>query len=256
MNHILGYQILLLFLGNCPLLAQISLTYTGNMGVLLESENHFILVDGLHEFYRPSYLNPSAQLVEDLTTAGGNYPIPEIALVTHYHRDHYSAKLHNKLSGTLVIGPAQVTDSLSHRDQQTIRTVPYTEYEIHHYMIEEVSIKAFRMDHVNRARHHKVQNVAYLMDLGGYSILHVGDTDWYEEIFENLELATSVDIAILPVWMLLQDQSQVMVRGYLNPQYLVVTHIDPHSAQETIKEVRKKFPESLILTQMGEAHTF
>ena len=256
MNHIIRYQILLLLLGNCTLLAQISLTYTGNMGVLLESENHVILVDGLHEFYRPSYLNPSAQLVEDLMTDGGNYPIPEIALITHYHRDHYSANLYNKLSGTLVIGPAQVADSLLHRDQQNIHTVPYTEYKIHQYMIEDLSIKAFRMDHVNKARHHKVQNIAYLMDLEGLSILHVGDTDWYEEMFENLELPTTVDIAILPVWMLLQDQSQTMVQGYLNPQYLVVTHIDPRSAEETIKEVRKKFPESLILTQLGEAHTF
>ena len=211
---------------------------------------------GLHEFYGPTYQYPSKPLVEDLFSAGGNYPIPDIALVTHYHRDHFSTKLLNKLSGTLVIGPKQVTDSLSPGAHISLRTVPYMEFERNSYQVRNLSMSAFRMDHVNRSRHQHVQNIGYLIDLGGYSVLHVGDTDWHGQMFEKLELKAPIDIAILPVWMLLTARSRAMIRDYLSPQYLIVTHVDPQTANTTVKQIRQRFPNSLILTQLGETHTF
>ena len=75
------------------------------MGVLLQDGNHSVLIDGLHEYYGPAYLPPSEELVNDLSTPGGVFEVPQVVLFTHYHGDHFSANLVKELS-TVIIGPA------------------------------------------------------------------------------------------------------------------------------------------------------
>ena len=226
------------------------------MGVLLRSESHTLLIDGLHEFYGPAYQYPSPEMVQDLLTEGGEYPIPDIVLATHHHRDHFSAKLYHQLTNSWVIGPKQVTDSLTLLDSTFIRVVPYGDYNSHLYQKEEISVNAFRMDHVNQSRHHQVQNIGFLIEMGSRTVLHVGDTDWHDALFQRLKLPSAIDIVILPVWMLLQQQSVEMIREYLNPRFLVVTHIDPRNVSSTLERIRSEFPEAITLTQLGETHKF
>jgi len=237
-----------------PAMAQVTITYTGNMGVLLESSEHAVLIDGLHEFYKPAYLPPSEKLVADLLQEGGNYPVPDLSLVTHYHGDHYSSQLHLGLRKTTVVGSRQVTDPLKQKSYAHTITIPYDDYRINEYQFEGMQLQAFRMDHGNEYLHKNVQNIGYLISIGGKSILHVGDTDWYEHVFDALQLPLeTIDLAILPYWLLWDDQGPQWVDQYIKPKRLLLTHIDPNISPADLKELRHKLPGVEIFTVLGQA---
>ena len=234
--------------------AQVTVSYTGNMGVLLKTADQAVLIDGLHEFYKAAYLNPSEEVVDDLLNEGGIYPLPDLSLVTHYHGDHYSAQLHSKLKETIVVGSAQVTDPLTQKGYKYTKTVPYAkDYRKHPYEFNGIKIMAFRMDHGNDYLHKNVQNLGYLVELGGYKILHVGDTDWYEHVFSALNLhELEIDLAILPFWLLLYEEGPQWVKELINPKRVVLTHIDPKIKAAELQEIKEQAPQAEVFTVLGQ----
>ena len=91
---------------------EIVLSYKGNMGVLISFPTRSVLIDGLHEFYRPAYLpTPPAEL-QKIVSRKDPYANLKLALFTHYHKDHYNAMLASKFldisKENVVIGSNQV----------------------------------------------------------------------------------------------------------------------------------------------------
>lgn len=237
--------------------AQVKLTYLGNMGVLLEGGRNTVLIDGLHQRYGPAYQYPTDAMVEDLISEGGRYSEIQLSLVTHYHGDHFNSKLSSRLPKSLAIGSEQVASQLASHDFKNVQVVAYGDYQKHRWQHLGIKVDAFRMDHVNLSRHARVQNIGYLVEIAGIKILHVGDTDWYEEMLAALELTKEkIDFAILPLWMLMQDNSKAFLEKYISPVHLVITHIDPSASERQLAPVRGAFPDAWFLRTLGEEIEF
>ena len=204
----------------------ITINYTGNMGILISSLNTSVLVDGLHEYYGPDYLNPPVVEVNKILGRQAPYANLNLALFTHYHRDHYSAKLARDFlrssSGRYVAGSQKVIDSLA--AAQVINAWNRNGL-LFKDSASELSIYSFDLPHTGPQRHSKVQNIAYLVKFGKSGLLHIGDANVDLSSFKKLHVGM-VDVMVVPVWFLMDKEGKEII-DHIKPHTVIATHISP-----------------------------
>lgn len=218
----------------------LSISYIGNMGVLLASGGDAVLIDGLHRAYKPAYTYPSDTTVKQIIQGSyQHYGSIAMALVTHDHRDHFAPEhllaFLRANPGSLVLAAAQASDKIRQKIQlnearirQQLQQIPYDD-AAHPIQNGQVEVTAFKCPHVN-ARHATVQNLAFVINVNGHKILHVGDSNWDVAAIalQNAKLTVaSIDIAILPYWMLLDKDSKEKVNQLIRPKKIIATHVPP-----------------------------
>ncbi|WP_074407751.1 MBL fold metallo-hydrolase [Aquimarina megaterium] len=231
----------------------ITLTYTGNMGVLISDHQSSVLIDGLHTKYGDDYLFPSKEVVHKINTRFK----PNVILFTHYHGDHFSASLSREYlvlnKKAVLFGANQITKNFSDFEDRvvTITTKDYTKQTID---IGKVTVTGLKINHAGK-RHVAVENVGYIIKINNKRFLHVGDTNWFEEIelFNTLQLhGASIDVAILPYWMLLQDDASILIKKYINPKKVIATHISPKIKKKELLDLKNRYPDIYFLTTLEQ----
>ncbi|NER14122.1 hypothetical protein GWK08_11770 [Leptobacterium flavescens] len=251
-----GFLIVLLLSISTYSQDKISLTYTGNMGVLISDGKVSVLIDGLHEKYGADYLFPPQALVQKIGSGFNGNPAPSLLLFTHRHGDHYSARLADNFlkehPSSMLIGPGQVTSQLQKQERAIkVATDSYAKQLFAH---RDILVKAFKMNH-GGARHKTVENTAFIISLGGLNILHIGDTSWHEDIkmFDQLGLnEEDIDYLVIPYWMLLGENAEELLEKYLDGVKLIATHISPRIDKKDLNEIKKRYPKTVFLTQLEE----
>lgn len=248
---------------------ELKLTYIGNMGVLLENKDQTVLIDGLHKKYKSAYAYPSSSVVASLLN--GNYPgftDIELNLITHAHNDHYNPELSiaflKENKSALTMGPPQAKEAVRAADPNTksllerFRVVP-SDNEVQNLKHQGISVTAISCGHTYQQKHSKVENIAYVVNLNGYKVLHVGDAEWalLAPALEKMKASTlNLDIAILPSWMLLEKSASKKVNELINPHTLIASHMDPNFIDQTTERIRENFPEVVCLTTLNKTITF
>ncbi|WP_282088810.1 MBL fold metallo-hydrolase [Aquimarina algiphila] len=231
----------------------IMLTYTGNMGVFISGGKSSVLIDGLHTKYGDDYLFPSKKLVDKITTDLK----PNAILFTHYHGDHFSEQLTKEYlesnTKAFLFAASQVTKNFSEFGERVI-TIKTDNYSKQTSTLEEITITSLKINHAGE-RHISVENVGYIVRLNDKNILHVGDTNWLEEInlFDQLKLQEeTIDIAILPYWMLLDDNALELIKKYINPKQVIATHISPRVKDKNLSELKERDPNIHFLNTLEQ----
>ncbi len=223
------------------------------MGVYLSDGQSSVLIDGLHSQYGDDYLFPTKELVSKINTELK----PDAILFTHRHGDHYSKTLSkeylNANQKAVLFGANQVTKEFPGQNDRvfTIATKDYTKQTI---VIGKTKVTGLKINHAGK-RHVSVENVGYLITMNTKKILHVGDTDWLEKIdlFNKLDLTNeAIDIAILPYWMLLQQDAPSLIKKYINPKQLIATHISPRIKKQELLELKNRYPDTYFLTTLEQ----
>jgi len=251
--------------------SELKISYIGNMGVLFEHKDKTVLIDGFHEKYKPAYVYPTKLMVDNLMTGRyHDFSKIEVGLITHKHGDHFSPSLNaqflHKNPNSIIVGSNQIKEEIKSQENDEGHKVlldrvleikyDHTIQKIEH---EGISIKAIRCDHSNQGRHKAIKNIAFLVDLNGYSILHVGDTYWdlAEKPFQTLDLLNSdLDVAVLPYWMLTQKDSKNQLSRILNPKKIIATHVSPDDINQTKESIQLNFPQASVFTQLEERLSF
>lgn len=238
----------------------LSVTYIANMGVLLEYQEQTVLLDGLHEEYGPDYAFPSEQVVQQLLT--GTYPeysAIEVVLFTHKHGDHFSAAQASAFLKTnpqaRLFAPPQIVGLIAAEGYATgSTTIPYDQRR-HTYQHGDITIHGFQLNHGYSQRHHAIQNIAFIAQLGPFRAIHLGDTDWEraEEILGAYSLSQEqIDLAFIPYWLLLGDNGQAKIDRLLGAKQLVATHISPRIASADLQDMKAQHPDVWFFTRQGE----
>jgi len=232
---------------------KLSLIYTGNMGVYISNEQSSVLIDGLHTEYGEDYLFPTSQLVTTIHTKLQ----PDVILFTHYHGDHFSASLSNKYldinKKAVLFGSDQITKEIKN-SKDRLFTITTSDYSKQIFKVKDLKITGLKINHAGK-RHVSVKNVGYIVDFGSKKILHVGDTNWMKEIdlFNQLDLVKeTIDIAILPYWMLLESNASLLIKKHINPKRIIATHISPRIKKQELMDMKKKYPDIHFLTTLEE----
>ena len=235
--------------------------YIGNMGVLISGKKSSVLIDGLHSFYKPDYLAPPSSLVDQLIANDSEeYPPIQLVLNTHIHGDHFDPKLvHRFLTQNpeaMFMGSTQAEAQILEEGKTVeprLHAVSMDSYDRHPLIHGEVGLSGFYLNHGYAVKHHSIENIGFLIHIEGKTVLHVGDTEWYEEVFSTYELPKDdIDVAILPYWMLMGEEAKELVDKWIGAEHVIGTHIPPTGYEESCEEIRKRFPDVILFTEIGQ----
>ena len=184
----------------------IQITYLANEGVLIESSNIMIMLDGL---FRHGVAYGYERIPNDewkkLESAVAPYNKETILLVSHPHADHFNAKsvaLHLKNnSKSKLYSSAQVIEAVSeylekkHIDSQLVEVTPELK-KSESIQFNKWSIDFLRLRH-GTTRNYKIHNLGHVININGTKILHIGDAEMSDENFEQFRLVEqSINIAL------------------------------------------------------------
>ncbi|WP_460218954.1 MBL fold metallo-hydrolase [Psychroserpens sp. MEBiC05023] len=239
---------------------QLKIAYVGNMGICIEHMDKTVIIDGLHQFYKKEYVHPTQEMVNNLINGTfKSFTEIEFCLVTHLHGDHFSGanerQFLEKNPQGFVLGSSQLTDNIiTDSIADRFYKIPY-DNQPYFFKEHDISVTAIRCDHANSVRHASTENLAFLVDISNYKILHVGDTDWREteKPFNTLSFKDkSIDIAILPYWMLLDNDAYQKINNRIAPKHIIATHIPPNMSQRYIRQLKSTFSNIRLFTKLGE----
>jgi L-ascorbate metabolism protein UlaG (beta-lactamase superfamily) len=233
---------------------RLEVTYIANSGFMFASGNTRILVDAL-------YLNgdiwetPSKKVQKAMTT--GSSPFQKIShlLVSHYHDDHFDARL---VSSFLINNPNarlvtnRQTDSVLKRvykqdpelkrpGQLKIITAPMFGSET--YEADGLKVKCLVQRHMGKDDY-KVESMGLLIEMGGKKILHIGDADYTDENFAGYNLQDEhIDVAFIHYWFLLDCEGRRIIETLIKPEKIVITHIPYDELRRNYKRIREYYPD-------------
>lgn len=245
---------------------ELQIRYIGNMGVLISGESSSVLIDGMHtEYNKDSYLFPPQELVDRLTANDSKEYAPiKAVMATHNHRDHLDgsqvANFLQKNAETIFLGSQHSADEVMKANAGTEKQITVIKTDSYTKQVtkkDDLTITGFYMNHAGGESRANVQNVGFIIEMNGKKILHMGDTGWYPEMFEALSLVQEdIDIAIFPVWMLLDNDSKKNVEKWISPEFILATHIPPINNERYLKRLKELFPKALPLTELERAEFF
>lgn len=236
--------------------------YVANMGVLISSGDKRVLIDAIHRKYKPAYVFPPPEMLSALESAMPPYDRIDLILVTHTHLDHFhpdSIALHLKndpksvlVSSAQVIAEMPKSEEISARLKEVTPEVgKRTDLEIN-----GIKVSLLGLRHVN-AQHRSVQNLGYLVEIGGKRVLHVGDAELSAENFAPFRLEKEkIDVAILPQWFLDGPGGCDMVRKLIGAKHLIATHISSGYTDEVSARVKKNCPGADAFTKILEETSY
>ncbi len=216
--------------------AQVEATYLSNEGFLLQAEKGKVLVDALFGDGLKHYPVVPEKIRRQMEVAEGPFAGVDLILATHYHPDHFNAasvvrylraQPEARFISTLqaVEKVLEVDSDLKSRvegfwpepGKKAMRTVAGIEVEI------------LRLHH-GKTRRPEVQNLGFIVRLGGLRVLHVGDTEVVPEDVEAYTLdQAGIQLALLPTWFYVTSKHR-QVNDLLGSTHRVVMHMGTKSA--------------------------
>jgi L-ascorbate metabolism protein UlaG (beta-lactamase superfamily) len=208
----------------------VTLTFLGTEGFLIQWGEEKVLIDALVREGMPLTASERGRLQLALSP----FEDVRLTLASHEHWDHFDAGyvveyLQHSPEARFVsvaeavdrLGSVEGFSSVSDR----IATIPFREFDRTELDVAGIHVTAFHLDHTISDVWH---NVAWLVEIGGLRILHLGDSS---EAYSVAELVAAfdwpsldIDVALVPPkWVASGDPGLLM--GAVKPRYAFVMHL-------------------------------
>ena len=254
---------------------KLQLTYIANEGVLLEGGGKKVVIDGMFR-HLAGYPRPSNATRAGIENARGIFTGVDLVLATHYHGDHFDAAT---VGAHLTANPRatfvavrQVTGALAKGFTGHGQTAPrILEVTPDFGQRKDLQVAGIHFS-VLRMRHGATMNAAFLLDMAGSKVLHVGDSDGEISNFDAFDLQKEgIDLALVPYWYALDDESRRVLREHIAPKQVIFFHIpEDHPDDADLKahmdhmggraglaaRIRKDFPQAMFLYEPGSRVNF
>lgn len=250
--------------------SDLGITYLGNEGFLITSENRKVLIDAL--FYSSNYTAPTPEMLKQMIQNQPPFNDIDILFVTHAHRDHFTPDicllfLQNQKNSKLV-APVQAVDQMkdlpgfnSVRPRVISVESEFGEHEL--IKAGPIKVDAFCLNHspywkdgVNRQA--EIKNMAYIVELDGTRFYHSGDATFKGnlEAFQNYNFFDSpVDLMFLQRYDT-SVETKSFVANTIKPDEIIAMHIKDDEISYWQDRFTKHFPLGRIFTKQGENYSF
>jgi L-ascorbate metabolism protein UlaG (beta-lactamase superfamily) len=119
-----------------------------------------------------------------------------------------------------------------------------------------IQVEFMQFSH-GRRQHANVENLAQVIHLGGYTVLHLGDAAMEELSFSIYDLSQRwFDVAIVPYWFFEFAPGQAIVRRQINANHIIAAHIPPAKLEEVKAMLAKDWPDVIVFDNALDSRTF
>ncbi|WP_420388554.1 MBL fold metallo-hydrolase [Roseivirga sp.] len=230
--------------------------YLANEGLMISSGDKQILIDALFDDFYEDYLSPDEATINQMNHGEKPFESVEAVLVTHIHRDHFEANIAGKFlsmheeskllssqqtEGELkekFDGYAKIKGQIIAVEKNTITT---------RHEVNGITVYGFFINHAGGERMSSIHNMAFLIEVNGKRLLHVGDSDMDVERFRSLNLSQyNIDVALIPYWYLSDATGQQIVRDLIQADQHIGIHFPKAPSAMALEEIEKQFPEATV----------
>ncbi len=250
---------------------RIEIMYLANEGFLLTSGDDKVLIDGL---FRDGgdYATLSLESRETVETALPPFDTVDVVLATHHHADHFHALAVCRFLDSNPL--AQFVSTRQALDQMRsacdnpmalagrVKAGLLSDGSSAAVVLDELRIEAVFMHHGATST---VENIGFLIEIGGLTVLHMGDSQATAEDLRAAGLGErSIDLAFVPYWYLI-DKRWTPAIALLLPGGIVVMHIPPRGASALqsfqgwdalVRTILNRFPQSVVFAEPFETRTY
>ena len=246
--------------------------YIANEGFLIEVGAQKVLIDALFDNQSINWCHvPDETTLRKMENAEAPFDGVDLILVTHAHPDHFSPhsvirRLRND-PAAVVIGPPQMVAALGaagateQEIKERIVEIDLELYDSTALDLDGIGVRAYRLKHSEYMtedpetgekidRHRNVENLIYLIEVGGKRLLHVGDAVlsqnpelFSDGVFEKVDL----DIVFLEYFDSSEETRAILDR-LMNVDRTVFMHLPTEADEiETIsKQLELTSPNRVI----------
>lgn len=254
MRKLLGYLLLML-----PVIVNaqgLKVTYIANEGVLLENNAQKVIIDALFDEVYKAYFSPSEATIGQMMASESPFNDVNLVLTTHIHGDHFEANLMGDFlknhQESRLLSSAQIRNELEAKyvdfDQIEERIKGHTRgIKILKDEVNGVTVHSFFMYHSGGERTKSIENMGFIVEIGGKNILHLGDSDMNPDRFKEVNLAQyNIDVALVPYWYMSSDAGIEIINAYIKPKELIGIHYPKAPSRTALDEIKKNYPKAMV----------
>ncbi len=233
---------------------EVTITYLQNDGVLISDGTKKVLIDAIINPLS-GWINLDPAENSKLTNAQAPYDDVDLVLITHNHGDHYSISnvnthMNNNPNGK-VIAPPQVMVNFS--GPQFLNISPaFSESES--LIVNGIELEVLHIRHFDAFGNDfsDVENFAYLINIGGLNILHLGDVFMSVENLQNFGLAEKgIDVVLIPTFhapahFMISHRDALI--SQVQPANIIALHLLSGSIAVIIQQVNDLYPGATIFS--------
>jgi L-ascorbate metabolism protein UlaG (beta-lactamase superfamily) len=240
-----------------PLEADVTLTQLANEGAIISDGETRILIDGMVVEPYSVYGGLPPEVTPLFEQVSGPFSGIDLVLVSHRHHDHnqprFACQFLQNSSATRFVSSPQVNGLMREKCRTFMTTSPRVDEinpqygEPHVIQMEGARVTIFPLSHGTR-KYARIQNFGHLIEMGGITLLHIGDAAMDPQDFARAGLdKIEIDVALIPFWYFQPGPgSEVMTRFFDAPNKIAV-HIPPGEMDEIKGYMSEAFPQVTIL---------
>ena len=234
---------------------QITIQYIGNDGIYVSDGGEGFLIDAIGDF-GSFFINVPTTLQNSIINIDSPYDLTKAVLVTHGHSDHYNItpikNFINSISSAQLIIDSQSRGNFTSLGNH-VENINLARFSSDTRQIGNSTITTISTRHFNQFGNDfsNVENYAYLLEISGKRIVHLGDIDFANDNFQAVVDATNgnVDVLIIPAFntLLNQGNANLITQFFPNAQ-VIAAHLRSNN-QSDINNINTFFPNAIIFDQ-------
>lgn len=238
----------------------LTMTFLANEGVMLAGGGKKVLIDALFLKYKTGFATPADSTQAALVAARAPFDNVDLILATHYHGDHFHPQ---PVGAHLAANPRvtfaasqQVIDSLRGRVpagsslDSRIRARTTAPGSRRREVINGVPVEFLGISHGSGPSNRlAIQHLAYIVEIGGKRVLHIGDAILSDDNVRAFRLDTArIDVALVPTWVVTGKASRAAIERWVKPKQVVAFHVGEGEGERASRQVRAAMPSATTLT--------
>ena len=226
--------------------ADLKIEHIANAGVKVTSGGKVVLIDALfgpHQRFN-SLSDPNFDTLSQLGA--------DVAMATHIHDDHFGEeRVSNFLKNnknTLFIGTPMMIEKLDGKvAARQLASGSLSGFDVKIFEHNNINISALNFPHMDFDNDQAI-NFAYIIEINGWKVLHVGDGDVNADVIKGLELAKeNIDIALIHDLFPDRKENYKELIKQMNIDKVAFVHMTDDKVASLSKWIDKNLPNSSML---------
>lgn len=250
----------LLLAGLCSQVeADVTITQLANEGAVISDGQTRVMIDGMVVDTYSIYggLRPDAEAAYNALS--GPFGGVDLVLVSHRHHDHnqpsHACSFMQASSGSRLATSPQVIGLM----REKCRTFMTGSERVEQILPEQgmsvelsegsAQVRVFPLSHGTR-KYATIQNYGHLLQMGGVTLVHIGDAAMNPVDFEKAGLdSVNLDVAFIPFWYFQPGPGTEVMNQFLDAPLKIAVHIPPGEMDEVKAHLAENFPDVKVLDQ-------